>query len=428
LQREDEASAPARRRGQVLEEGHVLGGRYTITGFIGAGGMGAVYRARHLRTGRELALKVLLPEFAARPDLMQRFTAEARAAGALNHPGVVEVVDLDHEGDLHYIVMELIEGEELQARMQREHPLPCAFVARVGADIADAISCAHASSPKIVHRDLKPQNVLLARQGRQRDIVKVLDFGIAKLVESETLVHSLTRSGEIYGTPLYMSPEQLRNSKDVDERADIYSIGVILFHALTGVTPFRGESFPDLVISISTEPPPPLRSLRPDAPAGLAAVVEKAMARNRQDRFATALELRNALLPFAEAAGGAAVSSDMFAATQQAPPVTTAKLPPPRARRRSPVRLIVLVAVAGIAAGLGAYVSIHERSRELPTRPAPAVAAPLPAALAPLPAALAPDAAVVTIPPEPPPAAVKTRPAARSHKPKGDDLPALRPR
>ena len=395
-----------------------------ITGFIGAGGMGAVYRAKHLRTGRELALKVLLPEFAARPDLMQRFMAEARAAGALNHPGIVEVVDLDHEGDLHYIVMELIEGEELQARMQREHPLPFPFVARIGADIADAISCAHASSPKIVHRDLKPQNVLLAREGRQRDIVKVLDFGIAKLVESETLVHSLTRSGEIYGTPLYMSPEQLRNSKDVDERADIYSIGVILYHALAGVTPFKGESFPDLVISISTEPPPPLRSLRPDVPPGLAAVVEKAMARSKQDRFASALDLRNALLPFAgEAVGAGPVSSDMFAATQAAPPVvTTAKLPPAR-RRRPRLPLVIGIALAAVAAGLAIPLTLSRRPPP-PPPPARVETKPLPAVLSP------PDAAVVTIPAEPPPAPPKTRPAGKpTRKPRGgDELPALRPR
>jgi serine/threonine protein kinase len=436
VRREDEDASPpvARGRGKTLEPGQILGGRYEVTGYIGAGGMGAVYSARHARTGRELAVKVLLPELATRADLMQRFMAEARAAGALNHPGIVEVVDLDHDGDLHYIVMERLEGEELQARMRRGHPLDIAFVARVGADIADAIGCAHSHTPKIIHRDLKPQNVILARKGRQQDVVKILDFGIAKLVEAESLEHSLTRSGEIYGTPLYMSPEQLRNTRDVDERTDIYAIGVILFHALAGTPPFKGQSFPDLVIAISTETHPPLRSLRPDVPSALAAVIERAMARDKQDRYPFAGQLRDALLPFAGARAGA--DSDLAAATRPLAPTMTLPPSPASAPRRR--GLIVGVAAAGLVAvaiGLG----LRQRRRSAaPAKvpPAPVVEAPAETIEQASKAAPAvPDAAALPaaeVVPAQRPETPRPRPPARGpRKPTrgpASELPPLRPR
>jgi hypothetical protein len=437
---EEAASSPAARgRGQSLEPGRILGGRYEITGFIGAGGMGAVYSARHVHTGRDLAVKVLLPEFADRDDLMARFRAEARAAGALDHPGIVEVIDLDKDGLLNYIVMERLEGEELHARIQRDHPLAPAWVARVGADIADAISCAHSNTPKIIHRDLKPQNVILARKGRERDVVKVLDFGIAKLVEAEALEHSLTRSGEIYGTPLYMSPEQLRSSKDVDERADIYAIGVILYHALAGVTPFRGESFSDLVVAISTEDFPPLLTLRTDVPPGLAGVIERAMARNKQLRFASAAQLRDALLRFA---GGRQMvaSEEMFAATHAAGQTTERVEPapaPPPGRGPITTRRLVMGGVVG-AAAVAVAIGLGMRQESPAPAPGPVVTPPevyprpVPSAAAPPDAAAAvPDAAAAT----PPPKAVETAPRSRpdksgSRKSRGDrdQLPALRPR
>ena len=443
--REDDAASPAGGRGRedTLQPGQILGGRYEITGYIGAGGMGAVYAAKHARTGRELAVKVLLPELATRPALMQRFMAEARAAGGLNHPGIVEVVDLDHDRHLHYIVMERLEGEELQARMRRERPLDPAFAARVGADIADAISCAHNHTPKIIHRDLKPQNVFLARKGPQRDVVKILDFGIAKLVEAETLEHSLTRSGEIYGTPLYMSPEQLRNPKEVDERADIYAIGVILFHALTGTPPFQGESFPDLVIAIGTNNHPPLLSVRPEVPAGLAAVVEKAMAHDRNDRYSFAGQLRDALLPFA--APGSAGDSDRVAPTRPLPVRDSRRLQrggevASGKRSRGGLRLMLGVAVLSLGV-LGATYALRQQ-RRVPTPAAmPAeTAAEGPAStatMAPLeqrPAA-APDAAAgplaappTTERPEASPSRSGTRRTRKPARKPEAELPPLRPR
>jgi serine/threonine protein kinase len=285
-----------------LQIGFVLGGRYRITGVVGAGGMGTVYSAQHLRIGREVAVKVLRRDLSARTDMMQRFSAEARAAAALSHPNIVDVMDFDRDGDLSFMVMERLVGEELQSRIQRQGRLDPALVAEIGSATADAIGVAHAHG--IIHRDLKPQNIFLADKGRQRDVVKILDFGIAKLAERD-FDQSLTRSGEITGTPLYMSPEQMRSSKDVDSRTDIYSIGVILFQALTGRLPFDGVSFPALVLAISTGSPPLVRTLRPDVPPGLAATVERAMARDKERRFSSAADLRDALLPFVR--GGASV-------------------------------------------------------------------------------------------------------------------------
>jgi serine/threonine protein kinase len=283
-----------------LPAGFVLSGRYRIEGPLGRGGMGAVYAARHINMGNAVAVKVLLPELAGRLLLLQRFAAEARAAAALAHPHIVKVHDFDRHDQLHFLVMEKLEGESLLARMNREGPLSVAFVARVGAEICDAMAAAHGGKPKIIHRDLKPENVFLAREGRQPDVVKVLDFGIAKLIEpeGEVVINGLTSTGQMAGTPLYMSLEQLRSAKDVDERADIYSIGVMLYHALTGHVPYSADSLAELVLAINRPPPKALQALRPDVPRGLAAVIQRAMARDREDRFDSAETLREQLLPY----------------------------------------------------------------------------------------------------------------------------------
>ena len=231
--------------------------------------MGSVYVARNLRTRKTWAVKVLHPEMSARPVVLQRFLAEAQAAGVIGHPGIVEIIDQDRDGDLHFMVMPKLEGEELSARIARERPLPIKFVARVGADVADAVHAAHRA--KIVHRDLKPPNVFLAHKDGRRDVVQLLDFGIAKLMDDDNAVTGLTRTRDIYGTPHYMSPEQLKSAKDVDERTDIYAIGIILYEALTGRRPYDADNLTELIVHIMTDQPPPLESLRPDVPPALAA-------------------------------------------------------------------------------------------------------------------------------------------------------------
>jgi eukaryotic-like serine/threonine-protein kinase len=275
----------------AFEPGQLIKGRYRLGDRLGGGGMGAVYEVEHVGTGRTLAMKVLKPDVARRPHMVRRFVAEARAAALIPHPAIVEIVDLDREGDCHFIVMERLFGEELAAMMRRLGPLPIPFVVELGKALADAMSAAHRNHPQVIHRDLKPENVFLAQTEAGPDAVKILDFGIAKLIERDGFDEGFTMTGEVCGTPTYMSPEQLRSSRDVDERTDIYAIGVILYQALTARLPFRGESFADLILLVNGQNPTPVRELRPEAPPALARLVERAIARRRENRFANAADL-----------------------------------------------------------------------------------------------------------------------------------------
>jgi serine/threonine-protein kinase len=255
--------------------------------------MGAVYHAEHVELGKHVALKVMLPELGAKGDMVRRFMNEARSAARIGHPGIVEVFDLGMDGTLAYIAMEKLEGEELQARIQREAHLPIELVVRIGVEIADAIEAAHDNG--IVHRDLKPANVFLARRGRQQEVVKILDFGIAKLTQSDSGGLE-TSTGAIFGTPLYMAPEQLRDSKQVDRRTDVYAIGAILYHALAGAPPFRGPTLPELIYQITTVIPPPITSVRGDVPEWLERVLVRALAKEPGERFQKARDLADALM------------------------------------------------------------------------------------------------------------------------------------
>lgn len=276
----------------LFDPGQELAGKYRIVRRLGKGAMGEVYEAEHVELRRRVALKVLLQRFFEDERMRARFMQEARSAAAIRHPGIVEIYDLGVVQDITFIVMELLEGEELIARVKTSHPLPVTFVLRVGCDLADAVAAAHDHG--VIHRDLKPHNVFLARQGRHRDVVKVLDFGLAKDMGGH-VDSPLTRTTDVFGTPTYMSPEQLRNAKHVDARADIYAIGCILYEALAGVPPFRAKTLHDLVLKIVLEAPPPLDGFRSDVPPALAQVIGKALAKQRGDRYPTALELLSAL-------------------------------------------------------------------------------------------------------------------------------------
>jgi serine/threonine protein kinase len=351
-------------RSPVLDRGHVIKGRYRVGELLGSGGMGAVYEVEHVATRRPLAMKVLKPDVARRPEMVRRFVAEARTAAAVPHPAIVEIIDLDQDGELHYIVMERLFGEELAALIRRQGPLPIPFVIRLGTTLADAMSAAHRHDPQVIHRDLKPENVFLARiddhEGDQKDAIKILDFGIAKLVERDTASRGLTLTGEVCGTPVYMSPEQLRSARDVDERTDIYAIGVILYQALTGQLPFQAESFADLVLQVNTQSATPVDQLRPEVPPRLARLVERAMARRREDRMPTAAELSAGL--------SACLREPADLSDSIAIPID------PRAPRPSgflTARLVtwVLAGIAGLALGLGIALVSSSRSSSAPPAP-----------------------------------------------------------
>jgi serine/threonine-protein kinase len=278
--------------GPELSPETVVAGRYRIRRVLGRGGMGIVYEAEHTSLGRVVALKMLIGEAATDGQAVIRFFQEARAAAAIGHPGIIEIFDLSQPGEAPFLAMEKLDGEELGSFVRRHHALDPQTVIGIGIELCDAVGAAHRNG--IVHRDLKPDNVFIAHRG-DRQQVKVLDFGIAKLAQPGGADLHLTQTGQVIGTPLYMSPEQMRGSP-VDARTDVYSIGAILFESLAGRPPFLATSMTEIVFKVTTEAPPPLRSLRGDIAPALEALIasclEKDAARRPHDACALAVALR----------------------------------------------------------------------------------------------------------------------------------------
>jgi serine/threonine-protein kinase len=277
----------------VLDPGTRLG-RYEISSHLGAGGMGEVYLARDTRLDRKVALKILPDEVAADSDRMRRFEQEARAASGLNHPNIITIYEIDQSGPVSFIATEFIDGSTLRERI-RARPMPPGESLDVAVQIAAALTAAHADG--IVHRDIKPENVIVRHDG----IVKVLDFGLAKLTgqaaaaaldgELTTRAHLKTDSGVVMGTATYMSPEQARG-QNVDARSDIFSLGVVLYELLTGRLPFEGSTTLEIVSAIlSDREPPPLSRYSSEVPAELERIVSKALRKNREERYQTAKDL-----------------------------------------------------------------------------------------------------------------------------------------
>lgn len=247
--------------------------------------MGAVYRAKHVGLGQEVAFKLLRGEKKHDHEAVQRFLREAKAAAAITSPHVVQVTDFGVSADGEpFLVMELVGGTDLERHIARKQHLSADEAVGIVLDVLAGLGAAHAAG--IVHRDLKAANVLLGA-----DIVKVADFGISKLI-GDVALDTLTRTGVALGTPYAMAPEQAKNARDVDARADLWAVGVLLYHALSGKRPFEGTSYEDLIVKLCTEDAPPL----PDVvPAPLAAVVMRALARDRTERWASAAEMSSAL-------------------------------------------------------------------------------------------------------------------------------------
>ena len=267
--------------------GTILAGRYRIEQLVGSGGMGAVYRAEHVHMRKAVAVKVLHREMAAFPEVVARFEREAVAGGRIEHAHVVSASDFGQLDDgSFYLVLEFIEGQSLAKLVSKSGALSPLRALRITRQIVDALQAAHGAG--IVHRDLKPDNVMLIARDDDRDFVKVLDFGIAKIeVESATEQPALTQIGTVFGTPEYMSPEQARGEL-VDARADLYTVGVILYEMLTGVSPFKDD---DLVVVLTrhlTMDPPPLPA---DLDPMIRDLVLLLMSKNRDQRVQTAQEL-----------------------------------------------------------------------------------------------------------------------------------------
>lgn len=261
-------------------------GKYRVLGLIGEGGMGAVYKAIHEGLDRMVAIKVLHARFASRNDMMTRFQNEARAANLVKHPSLVEIYDTDSlpDGSI-YLVMELLDGEALSSLIERrKSKLPLKRVLRITWQLADAMAAVH--SKNIVHRDLKPSNVMLVRDsvvpGGER--VKLLDFGIAKLAVENAKGHAKTATGAMLGTIFYVAPEQCQNAGTVDGKADVYSLGGVLFELATGSLPFDGENEIQIILQHLQAPPPKAVSVAPDVPVELSALIERMMAKDRAAR------------------------------------------------------------------------------------------------------------------------------------------------
>ena len=277
--------------------GRVIADRYRVLDLIGEGGMGAVYEAEHIGVGRRVALKRLHPELAADEDAVKRFQREARTAARTGHEHIVDVLDIGFTDDgAPFLVMELLQGENLAQRLGREGTLPPDRIANIVGQVLRALDAVHRQ--RVVHRDLKPDNIFLTKRGAQREYVKVLDFGVAKMRAAELDESVLTHTGAIVGTPHYMSPEQARGAQDVDHRVDLYACGCILYEALSGELPFRGDNYHALLQAILGGTPTNLTVLIPTLPIGLTRVVHRAMARDPADRFSDARELLEALVPF----------------------------------------------------------------------------------------------------------------------------------
>jgi serine/threonine-protein kinase len=280
----------------VVAAGDTLSDKYRIIRVIGEGGMAIVFEAEHLRLRNRVAIKMLRAEHARVPDVVERFEREGRALASLSSPNFVRVHDVDTSADGQpYLVMELLEGCDLEIELQRRGRLPVSTAVRYMVEVCNAMREAHARG--IVHRDLKPTNLFLVRanDGPDAGVVKVLDFGIA--TDGPAANARLTRTDAVMGTPLYMAPEQLRSTRDVDARADIWALGATLYQLLTGSPPFTGTET-TIGVAIVTDAPTPMEQLRPGVPLALQRIVERALEKDRERRFSSMDELARALLPF----------------------------------------------------------------------------------------------------------------------------------
>ncbi|MCA9619510.1 MAG: protein kinase, partial [Myxococcales bacterium] len=281
----------------TLHTGEILDGKYRIIREIGSGAMGAVYEGENARIRRRVAIKVLLPGVAQKSSVVRRFEQEAQAAGRIGSDHIVEVLDLGtlRDGGF-YMVMEFLEGETLADRIRRSGRLAPRDVAPIVQQLLFGLEMAH--DARIIHRDLKPENVFLVREhAGQRDFVKILDFGISKFnpLAGDEDGMSMTKTGTVMGTPFYMAPEQAKGSRDIDTRSDLYSVGVILYEAITGQVPFHAGTFNELIFKIVLETPAPPESFVPDLDPAFSRIVRRAMAREPNERFQTAAEFREVL-------------------------------------------------------------------------------------------------------------------------------------
>ncbi|MFT3772703.1 MAG: serine/threonine-protein kinase [Minicystis sp.] len=346
--------------------GTTLDGKYRIDRLVGAGAMGSVYEAEHTGTGRRVAVKVISSGDVSRDQkLVTRFQREAKAAGAIDTQHITQVLDtgVDENGS-PYLVMELLHGEDLQHAIKRLGPLSPDVALRVVAQTCLGLSKAHEAH--VVHRDIKPANLFLARRDAGEMIVKLLDFGIAKVKmdhANDAESAALTKTGSMLGSPLYMSPEQAKGLKTIDHRADLWSLGVVLYQALTGRTPYdHCDALGGLIIAICHEDVTPVQELAPWVPPDVAAIVHKTLRRDPGQRYQTAMEMFEAIKPLLP--NGWSLNESMFVSLSDtakaivAPRISVEPQPPPLPSipPPNPARVSDPVGAAAVASTTGALV------------------------------------------------------------------------
>jgi eukaryotic-like serine/threonine-protein kinase len=341
--------------------GEVIAGAFCLVGVVGEGGMGRVYEAEHVRLPRSYAVKIISPIFARNQEAMARFEREAQAAARIIHPNVLDVVDVVRTKDGRpCIVSELLVGEELGHLLHRRTKLPIHEAIDICRQACRGLAAAHAAG--IVHRDLKPENLFVCNNEDGSVTVKLLDFGVAKMTDGA----SLTRTGTVVGTPAYMAPEQARGMPDVDGRADVYSLGAVLYQLVSGVPPFYGDEPAEVLLKVATEAAPPLRQIDPTVPPMLEAIIAGAMTREPNQRFGSALELESQLAAFVaepqrpsqERAPGPSLSGALQRPTLVDPPAGMPSARPTMPEAGPPTSIWVLALVASLCALLGAVAGL----------------------------------------------------------------------
>jgi serine/threonine protein kinase len=385
-----------------VREGEILDGKYKVERVLGAGGMGIVVAATHIHLLQRVALKFLIGVDTG--TWGERFLREARAAVRLKNGHIAKVLDVGMlASGAPYIVMEYLEGRSLGDLVRSEGARPIVEAVDFVLQACEGIAEAHASG--IIHRDLKPDNLFLTRRADGEPLIKVLDFGISKTIDPALATPTLTRTHEIVGSPLYMSPEQLRSARSADVRSDIWSLGVILYELLTGKMPFHGTTYPELVLRVVEEPPPPARELRPEISPELEVVMLRCLEKDPAQRFQDVAELASALAPFDPASKsdmanrvrallGSSSRSRAALADSGSAPVAKVQTGTSWGATRRVLQSRVTYASVGLAAILGGVAIAVMALR--PPRGSPAVAAP---------SSEAPFASVIPPPTPAPPAA-----------------------
>jgi serine/threonine-protein kinase len=348
----------ARVASEPLPEGTLLDEKYVVVRHIKTGGMGAVYEVEHQGLKKRFAAKVLLPELLRRPRIVERFRREARAASATGHENIVEVTDLgETRGGVPFLVMELLQGRTLGAELKEGRFLPDRAV-HVVRQMLGALGAAHARG--IVHRDLKPENIFLLHRGQDPDFVKVLDFGIAKMLDDEDQ-QELTETGQVVGTPSYMAPEQARGD-NIDHRVDIYAVGAMLYRMVTGTRPFVGNNLNALLFAIAEARPKLPRTLNPAVPESLERVIMRAMSLDPAGRYSSAQTFDAALVDDDKTSlrgpgaiveqGEPSVSGPGFSDRDRSMHGGDSRLPTPQSPRWVLVASIVMGSLVVIGAGI----------------------------------------------------------------------------